>query len=415
MLNRGLLLATVILLLRPQEFIPGMQAVPIMQIAIAIPLLVWLGSDSNTKRLDIPPLRWLVMFVILAMIGLGANGWWGGGIDLLNRMLPALAFFLLVASATRRLPDLKRFLWVLALCCVVLVFHGWQQRTYGYGFTGEMPVQGNRIRYIGILNDPNDLGLLFNVALVGVGYLYWTSPDRRSRVVPSLIGATLLYGIYLTDSRGAMLATITAAMLVLYRARGKAAALTALGIGIPILLAATRLSTISADEESAEGRIDAWSEGLLMLRESPFFGVGYNGFSDNNGGLTAHNSIILPLAELGIPGYVCWFTFCAYCAAMCWRASRDLSTTVDQDGRKAAQAIVIMGLAFFVGAMFLSQSYKPMLFIVAGLAVARGVVCYDTPERLAEPGVMPPATRVMKWALYSIPSAWLTIKILSLT
>lgn len=411
MLNFGFLLATVVLLLRPQEFVPGMAALPVLQIVIALPLLAW--SASTTKRLDIPPIRWLLAFLVLAMFGMGMNGWWGGGLDVLNKMLPSIAFFLLAFAATRDLKALKRFLWVIGLSCMVLVFHGWQQRTYGVGFTGEEAIQEVRIRYIGILNDPNDLGLLFNMAIVGSGYLYSTAKAKLARLTSLGFIAILLYGIYLTDSRGSMLATMTAAVYVLYRVRGKAAVISTLSVVLPVLWAATRLSTISSEEASAEGRIDAWREGLFMLRESPLFGVGYGGFADNNFGLTAHNSIILPLAELGIPGYVCWFSFCATCAVMCWKAANSDNARDDGSQRQAAQAIFIMGLAFFVGAMFLSQSYKPMIFIVCGLAAARGVACFNTVESLAAVGVLPSAGRTVKWALLSIPITWLGIKILS--
>lgn len=412
MLKFGFLLAVIVLLLRPQEFMPGMAALPVLQIVIALPLVAWLAGGG--KRLDIPPIRWLIGFFVFGMIGLGVNGWWGGGIDMLNRMLPSVAFFLLAFAATRNVAALKRFLWVIGLCSIVLVYHGWQQRTYGVGFTGEVAIQEIRIRYIGILNDPNDLGLLFNMGIVGSGYLFWASEKRVVKAVATTIIAILLYGIYLTDSRGSMLATLTAAGYVVYRVRGATTVIVMLALGLPILLAATRLSTISSEEASAEGRIDAWTEGLYMLRQNPLFGVGYNGFADNNFGLTAHNSIILPLAEIGIPGYICWFGFCAICAVMCWRAAFAQEAAADPNHQRAAHAIFVMGLSFFVGVMFLSQSYKPLLFIVCGLAAARGVACFDTPQRLAAPGVLPTTGRTMKWALLSIPSAWLVIKILTI-
>ena len=58
-------------------------------------------------------------------------------------------------------------------------------------------------------------------------------------------------------------------------------------------------------DESNAGRLDAWSAGLGMFRQQPFFGVGYNMFTDHNE-ITAHNSFVLCFAELGLFGYFIW-------------------------------------------------------------------------------------------------------------
>jgi len=52
-------------------------------------------------------------------------------------------------------------------------------------------------------------------------------------------------------------------------------------------------------------RLDAWASGLEMFKRSPLFGVGFGAFTDFND-ITAHNSFVLCLAELGLLGTTLW-------------------------------------------------------------------------------------------------------------
>jgi hypothetical protein len=55
------------------------------------------------------------------------------------------------------------------------------------------------------------------------------------------------------------------------------------------------------------GRISLWGEALDVFRTHPIVGVGMNRFGEySDNGLTAHNSYVLCLAEIGIIGYFCW-------------------------------------------------------------------------------------------------------------
>ncbi len=54
---------------------------------------------------------------------------------------------------------------VIVMCSVVLAVHGIEQARSGIGWTGVPIGEDGRIQYVGIFNDPNDLGLLFVAAL----------------------------------------------------------------------------------------------------------------------------------------------------------------------------------------------------------------------------------------------------------
>jgi hypothetical protein len=60
---------------------------------------------------------------------------------------------------------------------------------------------------------------------------------------------------------------------------------------------------ISAD--AGADRLWLWASGLEMFKRAPLFGVGFNKFADF-ADLTAHNSFVLCLAELGFVGCTLW-------------------------------------------------------------------------------------------------------------
>ena len=65
---------------------------------------------------------------------------------------------------------------------------------------------------------------------------------------------------------------------------------------------AGRQTSISAPPTApAQDRIQLWSDGLLLFRQSPLFGIGRDQF-DKAEGLVAHNSYVHTFAKLGLFG-----------------------------------------------------------------------------------------------------------------
>lgn len=400
------LLAFALYVLRPQDFIPAVAGAPLVEPTLLVGLLFWLGSTR--KRFLYLPLMFAGCFVFVAALSVGVNGSWGGMFAAVATLAPAILLFMLAAVTTRDLADFRRFVWLLVVCCAVLVFHGYQQVTTGVGFTGMNMSGGTRIRYIGVFDDPNDLGVLFVLGYAGAGYLYMTS---QSWVIRLLMLASLLwiaYGIVLTQSRGTLLASLVVTACVAIRRFGIGRALGAAALVLPGLWGATRLATVSNQEESAEGRVDAWYEGFQMLIGEPVLGVGFGNFTDYND-LTAHNSLVLVLAETGIAGYTLWFIFCAYCVRAVYRAAAWRQRQSDEQVT-ASRAVLLMCIGFMVAAMFLSRSYTALLFIVCGLALARASEAgVDTGRIEGKSAQLRP---LLYTALTSIPIMFLLTKLL---
>jgi O-antigen ligase len=308
-------------------------------------------------------------------------------------------------------------MWLLIVCACVLVLHGhWQMRD-GIGWTGTEPIQG-RITYSGIFNDPNDMGLLFVVCIASALYLPETTTSKLARLALMAALCWLFYGVYLTNSRGTMLGTLTVIGFYVWRRYGYSALIAGAVIAIPVLVASTRLAQLDADEASAEGRLDAWYAGIQLLLQYPFFGVGFSNFSDHHE-LTAHNSLVLAMAELGLVGYPIWLAFVGYSGYMLYRLSFALDTSQSAANPEvvrleiaASRALYAASLGFAVGAFFLSQSYKYMLFLMCGLAVGRYIGATAAAGNLWSYKINGALIKWPAMAFASIVVLWLGLKVL---
>jgi O-antigen ligase len=367
------LLYLALTIIRPQDYMPGLTGVPLLSGVLVLAFLFWLGSSAKTTAA--PQFLILPAFLLAAMISQVTNGWTGGALDELQLFGPAvIAFFLLATSCTtqrRVILTMKVFV----VCSMVLAVHGVIQKSTGIGWTG-MPIgEDGRIRYVGIFNDPNDLGLLFVAVLPMAFYLV-----HRSGFLLKLFwlaGSLLvLYATYLTNSRGAMLAVLVIGGVYVWRRRGivTAGVLGAIGLTVMKLLS-SRMQELDADEPSALGRVDAWYAGLHdMFLSHPLFGVGAGNFTDYNY-LTAHNSFVLVLAETGFIGYTLFLAFVGYSFWMMLTVVRHQPEPGDGLAsdwvreRAMAFTLLLSLCGLFTAAFFLSRSYTVVLYLVMAVVV----------------------------------------------
>ena len=132
-------------------------------------------------------------------------------------------------------------------------------------------------------------------------------------------------------------------------------------VELPVLLLGGR-SGEAADLSTAM-RYDAWATGLDMWHHSPIFGVGAKQFSEHHF-LTAHNSYVLNLAELGLVGLFLFVAILYLCVKTLVAGLRELSSV---PGTAAAQVWGMALLAAMAGIAFqintLSFSYHPVLWL----------------------------------------------------
>lgn len=391
------LLYLMLTIIRPQDYMPVLTGVPVLPAVLILASLFWLGSSAKTFAA--PQFLILPIFLVVLMTSVVVNGWSGGALEQLTNFGPVvIAFFVLAAAVSVKRSRVVITFAVFALASIVLALHGVDQFYNGIGWTGMGLSEDNRIQYVGIFNDPNDLGLLFVTALPMVLYLSGRG-GFLGRIFWLMGAALLLYATYLTNSRGAILAVLAIGAVYLWRRRGlvTAAALSSFGL-MGLMLLPSRMQELDVDESSAFGRVDAWYEGLHMFLSHPLFGVGAGNFTDYND-LTAHNSFVLVLAETGFIGYILWLAFVGYGFWMMWTILRHQSepaersggehalakvgeaTTPDERARAAdwqrerslALTLLLSLCGMFAAAFFLSRSYTVVMYLLAAVVVGHYV------------------------------------------
>ncbi|GGK09067.1 O-antigen ligase family protein [Luteimonas terricola] len=409
-----------LVLIRPQEY-PALidVGIPILPLAMLGALGTWVISRER-RPLNQPTYLLFAVFIVVGMFTMAINGWVGGALIRLFEFLPSLFTLVLVAQAAHSPKNCLRIMWMISLCAIVLAIHGIEQVKLGQGWTGMPLVQDGRIQYVGIFSDPNDLAMLFIMAipmallmagrggLLGLRRLFWWA-----------VALTLLYGVYLTDSRGGFLAVMAMAGIWLWLRRGLIVAGTLGAAGMAgLMMLPTRMQELDAGESSAYGRIETWYDGIQMFIANPVFGVGVGNFTSHTL-LTAHNSFVLVLAETGIIGYTVWLAMVGYCFLMPVTVLRRPAAIEDPERqhlwtveRRMAMTLLISMAGFFACAFFLSRSYVILLYILLGLVTG----WYGgAQERWQDLPAFSVRRDWFKWCVASVASAvalWLVVKVL---
>jgi len=270
-----------------------------------------------------------------------------------------------------------------------------------------------RIRGLGVLHDPNDLALalLFGLHLCG---LAWKSRAIFRNVLFVIIPlAAIVYGVFLTHSRGGTVALILALCLAVARRFGKipaAVLLVLLFVGAVVAGFAGGRHLVAADE-SARGRIDAWSEGLQMLKEQPLLGVGYGQFLDHHT-LTAHNSFVLCFAETGIVGYFFWLGLMTLTIVQLQSvALLPVGDGTDAQLARAATIVQLSMVGVLAAAFFLSRTYVVILYLMVGIAVALLLIARDRGRPVWSPSLPQLTSLVFGSQVATIALIYLVIKL----
>jgi hypothetical protein len=121
--------------------------------------------------------------------------------------------------------------------------------------------------------------------------------------------------------------------------------------------------------DTAQSRIQLWSEGLMLMRQAPAFGIGKGQFADE-AGLVAHNSYVHAFTELGLFGGT-WFVGAIYLAlsGLHRLGKHDLSYP---DAGHLRLRPVVFGIitAYAAGLTSLSRCYVVSTYAMIGLATA---------------------------------------------
>lgn len=372
----GLLIFLGLLYLRPEEYFPAIAGARATLLVSLLALFAWVTNAFLCRERFLLNLPSVFCFLGFCAVAVGSTLLCGGWVtDVALDMLKLLVLFILIVHLVDTAPRLRMATGALLLFTAIL-----GARTLWNYYHGNALLHGETLRALatGIFGDPNDLALAMAMAmplaLCGIFGGRW-----RTRLWCSGAVAVLIWTIYVTDSRGGMLALMTALFFYFRRRLGRWG--TILGAtAILLLLAAgpSRMADLSAQERSAQGRVIAWEAGLRMLQSSPIWGVGKGQFTEHHR-LTAHNSLMLCMAELGLVGTFFWL-------GLFYFVFRDTRRAAGRpSGAVLSTALQISLATFMVGGFFLSRTYTPPLYVYLALAVAAARVegGWETPTDAA--------------------------------
>jgi hypothetical protein len=435
----GALLLVFVLLVRPQEFVPALQPLSLLNACAAVAALgicVELALGKQPRPWT-PQLPWLAAFVgwcfLVTVRRLGL-----AGLSVAWEYVGLSAVFMLVIAFTAR--SAARWRAVAGLLVAIGAFlsctciHQSRQEAQCIAIDTSSPegersgegepdgrecdnawvceqqagksrtsyacekiglfgtfTEGRRVRWRGTLGDPNELALALG-AIMPLTFAFASgSTRRRTTLAAAVVLGLALWCVVLTGSRGGQLVVLTVFGAYFVRRYGFKGALVGALFALPVLLFGGRAGE-EAESSSLE-RIDLLYEGMDMIRAYPVLGVGAGQFTDHAyNGMTAHNSYVLAAAELGLPGSLLWTMLVYSSVKIPWVVATRAPPELDKGFHPFALALVVAFAGMLVGVFFLSFCYKAVLFVYFGLsgafygAVRRACPSFDVSISLKEVG-----------------------------
>lgn len=289
----GIVLAYLLAILTPQNIwywaFEGLRPV----FWILVPTSIGLVLAILRKRLDFGRLRAPgSMGMVILWIAFTVAYYLGPYVDVVNEwrfndphwFFPLLQKTFLTYFLALVLLDRLIKIRVAALVLVVTVIYMTYWANAQYLFYGKFGRIGGPAPFgSGVYADENVFAVLF---VVGAPFLYYAGLEAKSRLLRYALWAVIPFSwhaIFLTASRGALLATGLVMLIFFLRSGNKKA-------GVIVLLAFVaafawqagdvmkeRSATIASYDEdaSAEGRLDAWQAATGMMLRYPLTGVGF--------------------------------------------------------------------------------------------------------------------------------------------
>jgi len=418
----GISALIVFILCRPQEFIEALQKLPMLYLCAGA-ALAGLVLDLKLRRLQpigAPTLPWVGAFLVWALICNAVevpDKFTGLAIEL------AILFVLYatIAHGVQRFRSLHVIAGTLMASCLFLTavcFHqgfqdhqcvqvddlhpgegtpdgracelvdvcyasgaepGADYRCEKVGLFGTFSIE-DRVRYRGEVQDPNELSL--TICIGGLSFLIAFAQRKRNPpwiVFASVGSVCVLWTVLMSQSRGGLIVAMAVPGVYFVKRYGLAGLVAAGALAAPLLALGGREGESAA--MSTELRYEAWATGLQMFKSSPVFGVGARQFAEHHF-MTAHNSFVLTLAELGFVGLVLFATLIYLSIKGLWVG---LARLEHVPGAAVARVWGMALLASMLGLVFqintLSFAYHSVLWVFLGLCGAWvGAVRHHLPE-----------------------------------
>jgi O-antigen ligase len=365
----GLVLFMVVYFARPEDWIPGLTAVPLAKITGILILLALVLSFSEV-RWHMP---WEVTFLILLVVQLWLTVpfspvWRGGAFNVMLDFSKVLPLVIVIYGAVR---SMKRLRWILFVQAASVAAIAIASIVNGHISVGRL--QGV---LSGMYGNPNDLAVVIDLSLPFCLALALTTRSYWKKLAWTVAMLAMIYAVFLTASRGGAIALVVATLVCLWQLGVKSRRFYLLPLVLIALVVIwfyggntlrkrfeqTNVDTATnyRDTEasgSAQERKELLVQSLRVTAQHPLFGVGPGNFEVVSGVWhVTHNSYTQMSAEGGIPAFLLY-------VLIFWRGIANLRDV--RKYRKTGKGIRLFSMAleaslaaYLVGSFFASVAYQ---------------------------------------------------------
>lgn len=379
----ALVLFSIIYFVRPEDFIPGLDAVPLGKISggIALLALVFVVPARQRHKLTIE-LKILLLLLADMMLCIPFAAWRYGAYDtVINKFSKGVIVAILIYMVATSVSEIRKLLAIQAGTVAVITVASVVVHRTEWGRL--MGIQK------GILENPNDLAI--NIAInfpLCLAFLFAAKGVPR-KVFWSVGVVFMSWGVIATYSRSGLLAMAVTLIICLWEfgVRGKRkimlfgaafAGIIALGIIVATPNYLTRISSMvrgniegSGDRGSLEAREQLLKDSLIIMVKHPVLGIGPGNFPSYT--LTwrvVHNTYTELGAETGIPGLVLFVWLIGLSLRKVKRVRKLPGYQSSEDIRLWTSALWAAMAAYIAGAMFASTEYNLFPYFMVGYICA---------------------------------------------
>ncbi|MEY8215158.1 MAG: O-antigen ligase family protein, partial [Colwellia sp.] len=394
-------------------------------------IIAFIATLAAQRPIKLYPQHWMMLGLIPLIVMSGfLNGSGMYGVEeakkiFVSSIIPLFLYSICITTIKRQ--HILMFICLIAALLMVHNGHAQQSNFFGWALdthsVGKLSIGEKRITYLGFFNDPNDLGM-FLVMNIPFAVYFYNKGGFLSKTFMLGVLAALGYGIYITGSRGTALGAF-GLIAVYYLVVNAGAKLFVAAIVFAPIAGTIILSLQSNIDDSADGRLEAWYAGVLMLLHNPVFGIGKGQFLEEHG-LVAHNSYIHVAAELGVPGYSLWggalvltvLTNYLFIKARKKQVDPETKLTVIpeeidqalQDELTLNKTLFFSLVGFMITGFFISRMFTLLLFIFLGMAVASHIRVIKLQPKYAQYFTNELAIRSMLYSWSIIAAVYIALK-----
>jgi O-antigen ligase len=314
-------------------------AVSLNDILLSVVILVWIANHLLRKQKFVlgKLFKPILLFSVIGLISLLLNF---PNLSFANLLVSSLylvrwiAYALIYVIVSEFEPKFKKIIsYSLLFSGSIVVLWGYAQYFF-YPYLGNLRYLGWDIhlyRMFSSFLDPNYAGAFFGIFfLYTIAFLrnYLVKKELIKSLLISLISLFTFIALYLTYSRSALIMLLTGVIIYLCLiGKKKFIALAIVLIFLSIFILPKSFTTEGTNflrAVSSEARIKNAQEALIVIKNSPLYGVGFNAYryagnrlgivtgldwQVSHGGAGTDNSFLFVLATTGIIGLIVYLNF----------------------------------------------------------------------------------------------------------